>query len=1320
MNLLIINPHLSTGGCPQYLYKFLVHNKNKYTNIKVVEFTNFSNEYVIQKNKIKQLIGADNVVTLGDFWVDDITFRNDKFKIIQVINNFRPDIIWFNEFPECFEYKSPPTDLMHKIYSKDRKYKIIETTHNNSFDFSKKLFIPDEFMFCSELYYEKSQSINIKKSIWEVPIENHVRPDRALVLKSLNLDPSFIHVLNVGIINSNKNQKYIFDLAEKLKYFKVQFHFIGNSCFLNECGITDEQLSLENCKVWGERSDVDVFMSCMDLFLFPSHNELNPLSVKEALSWNMDVICKRCDNYVHKYIDKPNFYLLENINVQKFILDKLINLYAELNNNSNSIKFGLYTSFYNCAKYVDKIFDQIKDLNYENYVWYITDDFSTDNTKTLIIEKLKQVNNNKIKYVEQKFKKQMYWQPNTLVDKSCEYIVLIDADDLIDRNFLNIYNKYLSADRSIYLLTSDCQKRNEEDNSLHSMTLVKNDEQLKYKINKFHPYVDYLNNLNYYCFGTLRCFKNIPELNFIIEDFDACAEDSYRCMFVNSFGRWLHLPRNLYTWIYRTDSESHQKKKNNFNANFNAAYTKLLDSQSIVDNRFNDLYKETCSLNYLDINSKDSISIFTKNKNTSLLTELFYDKILSINNTDQHDIYIFILNDYSKSEVQNIISEIKNKNAKILFYHLLDEHCSSNEEKDNKINSKINKYISEISEICDITNWYSYIRHFYMTSTIKKELATKNINKNFINVVSFDPAICKLDYQLSDAPEGVYTIEVCDNSSNLLLHKENIHLYKNLTYWTCFEFNKPIIKKDISIIFKKDNEIVYEKDFIVNEKPVCNLDFLNGKDFNKEVEASPYIEIFVKNQYNKYNITVDENDVVVDIGANVGAFINYALGKKCKKIYACEPNSNCLSIINKYFNKDNNIVLCDYAISDKMGMSYLRLNPDNKISGSAKLIESTTSAGDFSNQIEVKTNTFKNFINNNKIHYIDFLKVDCEGGENFIFTEQNMVYIASRVKKLAIEYHNEFKNKIISMLTKAGFTVFEDVFEENLGFIYAEKRIDIINESGSLGDFLAWTPVVSRYAKEKNIKVNFYTPYKNVLQKSYPNINFFDYADQHKTVSNNEIKLGCFSDIDWQSMTLQEVACHILKIKYIEEKPIIHSSFKKKKFTDKKYVCIATQSTSQCKYWNNPEGWDKTVDYLKSLNYEVVCIDRHEIYGIENHFNKMPSKCINRTGDFPLEDRINDLMHCEFFIGLGSGLSWLAWACDKPVIMISGFSHPKSEFYTPYRVHNSNVCNSCWNDNTLKFDRSNWLWCPRNKNFECSKQISFEMVKEKIDILIKK
>jgi autotransporter strand-loop-strand O-heptosyltransferase len=191
-----------------------------------------------------------------------------------------------------------------------------------------------------------------------------------------------------------------------------------------------------------------------------------------------------------------------------------------------------------------------------------------------------------------------------------------------------------------------------------------------------------------------------------------------------------------------------------------------------------------------------------------------------------------------------------------------------------------------------------------------------------------------------------------------------------------------------------------------------------------------------------------------------------------------------------------------------------------------------------------------------------------------------------------------------------------------------------------------------------------------------------------------------------------KVASDILGLDYVELKPKLKKLAKKKK----KLVSIAIHSTAQCKYWNNENGWIQVTDYLNNLGYDVVCIDRHENFGLPpNHMNNIPHNAINKTGDIDLEDRINDLQNCEFFIGLGSGLSWLAWACEKPVIMISGFSDPKSEFYTPYRVHNKNVCNSCWNDKTLPFERENWLWCPRNKNFECSKQITFEMVKEKID-----
>jgi len=278
-----------------------------------------------------------------------------------------------------------------------------------------------------------------------------------------------------------------------------------------------------------------------------------------------------------------------------------------------------------------------------------------------------------------------------------------------------------------------------------------------------------------------------------------------------------------------------------------------------------------------------------------------------------------------------------------------------------------------------------------------------------------------------------------------------------------------------------------------------------------------------------------------------------------------------------------------------------------------------------------------------------------------------------------------------------------------------KKKVKIINESGSLGDFLAWTPVVARYADEKNVSVDYYTPHKDLLKSSYNNINFYNYAETNLVKYDDIISIGCFDQLNWQKTSLQEVASVLLNLDHKEVKCKMPIDYKKQRPIKEKYVCIGVQSTSQCKYWNNADGWNKVVKYLNYLGYKVVCIDKNSHFGIAGHMNSIPKGAIDNTGDKPLMERINYLMHCEFFIGLSSGLSWLAWACDKPVVMISGFTDPKLEFTNPYRIHNSKVCNSCWNDPEVKFDKNNWLWCPKNKDFECSKQITFEYVKQYID-----
>jgi autotransporter strand-loop-strand O-heptosyltransferase len=204
---------------------------------------------------------------------------------------------------------------------------------------------------------------------------------------------------------------------------------------------------------------------------------------------------------------------------------------------------------------------------------------------------------------------------------------------------------------------------------------------------------------------------------------------------------------------------------------------------------------------------------------------------------------------------------------------------------------------------------------------------------------------------------------------------------------------------------------------------------------------------------------------------------------------------------------------------------------------------------------------------------------------------------------------------------------------------------------------------------------------------------------------------------------MQKTATDLLGLEYQEIKPKIDIPDLKRNI-DGKYVCIAVQSTAQSKYWNNRTGWQEVVDFLKDKGYKVVCIDKHHTFGHEKYgHNVIPAGVIDRTGDIAIDDRIRDIKYADFFIGTGSGLSWLSWAVGTQVVMISGFTKPFCEFQSGNtRIHNNDVCNGCFNSEKYTFDRGNWTWCPEHENtdrmFECSKTITSDIVIREINKIL--
>lgn len=378
------------------------------------------------------------------------------------------------------------------------------------------------------------------------------------------------------------------------------------------------------------------------------------------------------------------------------------------------IKFGIYTTFYNCERFVDRIFSSIEQINYDDFEWHITDDFSSDNTKEIILNRLENsVLKHKIKYYEQSEKKQMYWNPQQFFDKSFEWIVLVDADDDFDKNFLNVYNSFLENNNDISLVSSDYFKLYEDSGSLHSISYILNNDIISNKINNYHPLCDYLNNISYSCFGHLRAFKNIID-EFELTDVLAGAEDSYHVFWSNSFGKYLHIPRPLYKWYLREDSESHRKiVPPNFNANFDIALNKLNSSDGGIDTRFNELYIETSTLGSYPIGELQNKKVSLWSRNISkgqqdVLKKLYYDVTLTFNNPDS-DIHLFSLNSINEDVLDKILQKIEG--GKVLFYYQNQNYHLSNEDKDEELEKQLNKYTPVISRYYGFS-WWTYIRHF--------------------------------------------------------------------------------------------------------------------------------------------------------------------------------------------------------------------------------------------------------------------------------------------------------------------------------------------------------------------------------------------------------------------------------------------------------------------------------------------------------------------------------------------------------------------------------------------------------------------------------
>ena len=156
---------------------------------------------------------------------------------------------------------------------------------------------------------------------------------------------------------------------------------------------------------------------------------------------------------------------------------------------------------------------------------------------------------------------------------------------------------------------------------------------------------------------------------------------------------------------------------------------------------------------------------------------------------------------------------------------------------------------------------------------------------------------------------------------------------------------------------------------------------------------------------------LNQDSIVLDIGANIGNVSNFILEKTNSKILAFEPNRLCCEIMKRRFVDDIRIKIFNIAISNFSGLSNFYLHEKSNGIEDFDFIESSSLKHNKDNvskknSVEVHVVHISEILS--KFSNIDLIKIDVEGSEYeiipFLINEKN------KIKKVLCELHGNPKN----------------------------------------------------------------------------------------------------------------------------------------------------------------------------------------------------------------------------------------------------------------------------------------------------------------------
>jgi len=231
----------------------------------------------------------------------------------------------------------------------------------------------------------------------------------------------------------------------------------------------------------------------------------------------------------------------------------------------------------------------------------------------------------------------------------------------------------------------------------------------------------------------------------------------------------------------------------------------------------------------------------------------------------------------------------------------------------------------------------------------------------------------------------------------------------------------------ISIEISNGENLLHEEVFEFGNLKV-SLDKKISYDKNDINSWAPFFEVFICNSYEDDLVKFDKDDIVVDLGANIGMFSLYA-SPKSKQVYSVEPLPETYENLVKNVEHLNNVKTLNKAI-------YSEADKLEFIKNECSIASSIFAKQSNYEKIVVDVIPFEDFLKLYNIDRINYLKVDIEGSEFDLFENMDEKFLENNVDKIFMEIHimNDFKlDDILDKVNKYFVTNLTDNGKDKYG-----------------------------------------------------------------------------------------------------------------------------------------------------------------------------------------------------------------------------------------------------------------------------------------------